>query len=281
MCESGNTREVRVKIAADLSCTGKSHWKRAKIDSCIADLVEALQRGGIDMRGSCCGHGKSEGQIELQDGRMLLILSAEAGRDYLSQDYSKSPNIEQYLAMVDKPFAYAHRESMSHKGNGATPLAELEADMMCGCKQRQRTTNGSVELMIENSLIAKADAAQRMARELGEETFALMGVRTETMGRLTPSCPPFEKARRTMVHLTNAALRLWELACLARAERLESVRADGREHARVATAEAPGDGPVGSLVQPAAVAPDGAQNDVMGPSVDGQPDGEPGGDAIQ
>lgn len=109
MCEWGNNRKVMVKVPADLSATGKTAWKRKLIDACIADIVEALQRGGIDMRGSCCGHGRSEGNILLQDGRVLLILSLQAGRDYLSRDCSQSPSIEHYLATVDKPFAEAHK----------------------------------------------------------------------------------------------------------------------------------------------------------------------------
>lgn len=68
---------VRVKIAADLSCTGKERWKDIGIDRCIALLVSALQNGGIDMRGSCCGHGKRRGEIHLQDGRILLVLNKE------------------------------------------------------------------------------------------------------------------------------------------------------------------------------------------------------------
>jgi hypothetical protein len=64
---------VRVRIPADLSCMGAAKWKRAKIDACIAPIVRALQRGGIDMRGSCCGHGKTKGHIDLQDGRVLII----------------------------------------------------------------------------------------------------------------------------------------------------------------------------------------------------------------
>jgi len=43
------------------------------IDACIASLVRALQEAGINMRGSCCGHGKKDGWIELQDGRILVI----------------------------------------------------------------------------------------------------------------------------------------------------------------------------------------------------------------
>jgi hypothetical protein len=66
---------VKVKVPADLSHTGKTFWKQAQIDRCIAPIVKALQEGGIDMRGSCCGHGRQCGEIELQDGRMLLILT--------------------------------------------------------------------------------------------------------------------------------------------------------------------------------------------------------------
>lgn len=43
------------------------------IDSCIAPIVAALNAGGIPTIGSCCGHGKSDGDILLADGRMLVI----------------------------------------------------------------------------------------------------------------------------------------------------------------------------------------------------------------
>ncbi len=72
MCRN-KTEEVLVKILADLSCNGKEKWKLAKIDECIASIVEALQKYGIDMRGSCCGHGEVDGTIHLQDGRKLII----------------------------------------------------------------------------------------------------------------------------------------------------------------------------------------------------------------
>ncbi len=74
MCKWSEEAIVKVKIPADLSCDGKEKWKEAKIDTCIASLVKAIQEGGIDMRGSCCGHEKKCGWIELQDGRTLLIL---------------------------------------------------------------------------------------------------------------------------------------------------------------------------------------------------------------
>jgi len=73
MCKSGNYQRVKVKVPAGLSCTNKVKWKLAKIDKCIAPIVKALQKGGIDMGGSCCGHGKNDGQIHLVDNRILII----------------------------------------------------------------------------------------------------------------------------------------------------------------------------------------------------------------
>ena len=43
------------------------------IDSCIASIVEALNKSGIRTIASCCGHGKINGSIILADGRELLI----------------------------------------------------------------------------------------------------------------------------------------------------------------------------------------------------------------
>jgi len=78
MCEWGIHEKVKVKIPADLSCSGRAKWKKMQIDKCIAPIVKALQEGGINMRGSCCGHGKTLGQIDLQDNRILLIADAQA-----------------------------------------------------------------------------------------------------------------------------------------------------------------------------------------------------------
>ena len=79
MCDDRESVKVYVRIPADLSCDGKEKRKYAKIDRCIAPIVEALQRGGIDMRGSCCGHGKRRGRITLQDGRTLLVEARKEG----------------------------------------------------------------------------------------------------------------------------------------------------------------------------------------------------------
>jgi hypothetical protein len=76
MCQYGTFELVRVRIPSDLSCSGRAKWKRKPIDKCIAPIVRALQEGGIMMRGSCCGHGRGEGDIELEDGRHLRIIPA-------------------------------------------------------------------------------------------------------------------------------------------------------------------------------------------------------------
>ena len=49
-----------------------SFTKEVEVDSCIADIVQALNDAGIDTAGSCCGHGKRPGVIFLY-GRTLYI----------------------------------------------------------------------------------------------------------------------------------------------------------------------------------------------------------------
>jgi len=83
MCQWGITETVRVLIPADLASDGVEKWKAAEIDACIAPLVRALQQGGINMRGSCCGHGKVLGHIDLADGGGLVILSKEQNACWL------------------------------------------------------------------------------------------------------------------------------------------------------------------------------------------------------
>lgn len=83
MCKWGTYEEVMVTIPADLSSTGKEKRKKVKIDRCIAPIVKALEQGGIKMRGSCCGHSKTDGDIHLQDGRILII--KQNGDDYLAK----------------------------------------------------------------------------------------------------------------------------------------------------------------------------------------------------
>ena len=43
------------------------------VDKCIADIVQALNDGGLSTIASCCGHKKQDGIISLRDGRELII----------------------------------------------------------------------------------------------------------------------------------------------------------------------------------------------------------------
>ena len=43
------------------------------IDFCIADIVAMLNAANIKTIASCCGHGKIDGVINLEDGRELII----------------------------------------------------------------------------------------------------------------------------------------------------------------------------------------------------------------
>lgn len=43
------------------------------IDWCIHHIVAALNAGGVKTFACCCGHGKQDGNIVLEDGRILII----------------------------------------------------------------------------------------------------------------------------------------------------------------------------------------------------------------
>jgi hypothetical protein len=43
------------------------------IDWCIHHIVAALNAAGIQTVASCCGHGRVQGRIDLEDGRTLFI----------------------------------------------------------------------------------------------------------------------------------------------------------------------------------------------------------------
>lgn len=78
MCKHGTTVDVFVTIIKDglpkLLSFGKGSYKElVPIDSCIATIVAALENGNVLMEVSCCGHGKGDGGILLQDGRKLII----------------------------------------------------------------------------------------------------------------------------------------------------------------------------------------------------------------
>lgn len=73
MCKWGNDIILKVPISARSSHTGEFHWDEKPVDSCLADIVQALNNAGIYTDGCCCGHGKYRGSILLQDNRELII----------------------------------------------------------------------------------------------------------------------------------------------------------------------------------------------------------------
>ena len=76
-------RETVLDIIKRRGCTPCGSYKcqtpmairgrRVDIDYCIADIVAALTAANILPVASCCGHGESNGDIQLEDGRVLSI----------------------------------------------------------------------------------------------------------------------------------------------------------------------------------------------------------------
>jgi hypothetical protein len=77
MCKHGKEVVLKVPVPAVLSSTGELRWDDKAVDSCIALIVQALNDAGIYTSGCCCGHGKSDGNIILHDGREIIIKSAQ------------------------------------------------------------------------------------------------------------------------------------------------------------------------------------------------------------
>lgn len=73
MCEHGKSIDLLVPIPAALSHTGELRWDMKPIDSCLADLVSALNAAGVLTAQCCCGHGRGPACIDLHDGRVLRV----------------------------------------------------------------------------------------------------------------------------------------------------------------------------------------------------------------
>lgn len=58
------------------------------VDSCIAQIVDTMNRAGLATVASCCGHGHRPGVISLADGRELVI----------ARDYDEARSIERLFA---------------------------------------------------------------------------------------------------------------------------------------------------------------------------------------
>ena len=78
MCKWGTDVILTVPIPADHSHTGKFRWAQKPVDQCIAKIVQALNNAGLFTAGSCCGHGKSPGNISLHDGAVLTNRESES-----------------------------------------------------------------------------------------------------------------------------------------------------------------------------------------------------------
>jgi len=48
--------------------------KEVKIDSCLAILIDEMNRAGIETLASCCGHFKTPGIIAIKNGGVDIIL---------------------------------------------------------------------------------------------------------------------------------------------------------------------------------------------------------------
>lgn len=81
MCEHGNTIYMPVK------------GRVVNIDSCIHQIVAALNAGGLLTEACCCGHGKYHGNIILSDGRFLNIYKDRHSWELAEKILSK--NIEE------------------------------------------------------------------------------------------------------------------------------------------------------------------------------------------
>ena len=73
MCDWGETIPLWVLIPAELSYTHQDKWAQKPVDKCLASIVRALNNAGIYTSSCCCGHGKIDGSILLQDGREIII----------------------------------------------------------------------------------------------------------------------------------------------------------------------------------------------------------------
>lgn len=55
------------------------------IDWCIHQIVAALNAGGVETVGSCCGHQQIPGRIDLADGRVLIVADKETLDDLIER----------------------------------------------------------------------------------------------------------------------------------------------------------------------------------------------------
>lgn len=70
------------------------------IDYCIHQIVAALNAGGVRTVASCCGHEKMPGNIRLEDGRQLIILSTPNDGDWNKVQNKQFEKVNEVLQPV-------------------------------------------------------------------------------------------------------------------------------------------------------------------------------------
>lgn len=68
---------MEVTILAHLAHDGQQRRAVKDVDACIANIVRALNDGGVMTTSSCCGHGRSDGSVLLADGREIILRSGD------------------------------------------------------------------------------------------------------------------------------------------------------------------------------------------------------------
>lgn len=82
MCKRGEVNDVHL--------CGTNRHPIASVDSCISDIVQALNDAKIKTIASCCGHGEWVGWIALEDGRHFdLFPSEKSWRDHIGSEDRK------------------------------------------------------------------------------------------------------------------------------------------------------------------------------------------------
>jgi len=79
------------------------------VDPCIAELVKALNIGGVVTRASCCGHGTQPGSVLLDDGRELRVL--EVGDDWHEWTESEAWRMRSRVAELETDIEKSREEN--------------------------------------------------------------------------------------------------------------------------------------------------------------------------
>lgn len=117
MCEWGTTTDLLVPIPANLAAEGALTWKTKPVDSCIAPIVDALNKGGVFTASCCCGHGRQAPEIVLHDNRQLIISHSQHQQPCLTDRRFRRPT------WPDCPQC-GHTTAM-HRESGVCQLCEL------------------------------------------------------------------------------------------------------------------------------------------------------------